>query len=91
MTTTYIEPSNVRRSIEKGTDVLVGPAPDSLGWNGESFKKGELERLELAGDLMVLSVKGTKSFKISDAPKARKPKSYHGYIVSNKGTKRIKV
>ncbi|QLH02670.1 hypothetical protein C5F47_03390 [Nitrosopumilus cobalaminigenes] len=91
MATTHIEPTSVRRSVGKGTDVLIGPTPDPLSWNGESFKTEELERLELAGDLMVLSVKGTKSFKMSDAPKARKPKEYHGYIVINKGTKAVKI
>jgi len=86
MATRYIEPTVVRKSLEKGTKAVIGIASDPLGWNGESFVKEELERLELAGDLMIMTAKGTKSVKMSEMPKARPKREFHGRIVINKGT-----
>ncbi len=86
MACTFVEPPIVTKSTERGTSVVVGPASEPLGWNGESLKPVEIERLQLGGDLMIMSARGTKAQKLSEMPKARPKKEFHGNIVINKGT-----
>ncbi len=80
----------VRRVINKGTTIIEEPLKKS-GWNGADFQKTEADRLKLAGDLMIMSAKGTKRIRLSEMkqPKTVLPRGY--YITTGKGTGRMKI
>ena len=64
----------ILRSINKGTSTILGPASPSE-FMGPQNKKNDIERLKLAGDLAIMSAKGTSKIKLSEM----------------KGTGRIKI
>ena len=80
----------VRRVINKGTTVVEEPLKKS-SWTGSDFKKSETDRLKLAGDLMIMSGKGTTKIRLSEMkqPKTVLPRGY--YITTGKGTGRMKL
>ncbi len=80
----------VRRTTNKGTSVISEPAK-AKAWTGEEFKKAEVERLKLAGDLMIMSAKGTKRIKLSDLETTKTPDTKGYYISTGKGTGRLKI
>ena len=79
-----------RRTINKGTEITDAPV-EKTPWTGKEFRKHEVERLKLAGDLMIVSGKGTSKIRLSDMrePKDCMPKQF--YITTNKGTSRKKI
>jgi len=80
----------IRRIINKGTKVLDEPFRRS-GLYDEEFDKKEVERLRLAGDLMIMSGKGTKKIRLSDLDR-RKPVLPKGMSISTeKGTSTRKL
>lgn len=75
----------VRRTVNKGTKVIEEPLKKQ-NWTGEEFFDYEEKRLALAGDLMIMSAKGTKTTRLS-AMDRKKPTLPKGYTVSvRKGT-----
>ena len=86
----FIDTIVVRRSTNKGTTVIEEPLKPQ-NWTGEAFQKQEEERLKLAGDLMIMSAKGTKKIRLSELakPKSLLPKGY--YISTGRGTGRTKI
>lgn len=80
----------VRRVINKGTTIIEEPLKKS-GWTGSDFQKTEANRLKLAGDLMIMSAKGTKKIRLSEMqqPKTVLPRGY--YITTGKGTGRMRI
>ena len=80
----------VRRSINKGTKVVERPL-EKPNWQGESFKKHEEERLHLAGDLMIMSAKGTSMIKLSKMQKSKIVDTKGHYISTGRGTGRVKL
>lgn len=58
---------------------------------GEEDKKRDLARLELAGNLWIMSGKGTTKIKLSDMQKSKSPEMKGFYISTGKGTGRIKL
>lgn len=86
----FIDTVVVRRSANKGTTVIEEPLKPQ-NWVGEAFQKREEERLKLAGDLMIMSAKGTKKIRLSELekPKSLLPKGY--YISTRRGTGKIRI
>ena len=80
----------VRRVTNKGTSVTQEPLKTSA-WAGEEFKEKEMERLKLAGDLMILSGKGTKKIRLSEMKQTKVPSVKGRYITTGKGTGRIRL
>ena len=80
----------VRRSINKGTKVIDEPIKKA-NWIGTEFKKTESARLELAGNMQIMSAKGTKKIRLADLEKTNPtlPKGF--YITTGKGTGRMKI
>ncbi len=80
----------VRQLTNKGTSYSNVPLKKE-NWMNEEFSKNERKRLKLAGNLMIMSSKGTKKIKLHEmqvsAPVC--PKGY--YISSEKGTCRRKL
>ena len=80
----------VRRVTNKGTKIVKEPLKNG-DWTGEQFKKKELERLKLAGDLMIMSAKGTKKIRLSEMRQTQTPDPKGHYIVTGKGTSRQRL
>ena len=80
----------VRRSINKGTKVVEKPLKKP-NWQGEEFKKHEEERLKLAGDLMIMSAKGTSMIKLSKMQKSKNVDTKGHYITTGRGTGRVRL
>ena len=75
----------IRRTVNKGTNTIKEPLKKQ-NWTGEEFYNYEEKRLNLAGDLMLMSAKGTKSTRLS-ALERKKPTFPKGYTISTgKGT-----
>ena len=83
------KPFTARRTINKGTESTDEPMKESV-WTGKEFRKHEIERLKLAGDLMIVSGKGTSKIRLSDMRKSKDPPKQY-YISTNKGTGRKKI
>ncbi len=80
----------VRRTINKGTKVVEEPL-QKQNWAGKEFYDYEDKRLQLAGDLMLMSAKGTKKIRLSDMERT-KPTLPKGMIISTgKGTSTRKL
>ncbi len=75
----------VRRSINKGTKFIDEPIKPSY-WTGKEFKEKEIERLRLAGDLMIISGKGTQKIRLSEMQQTTTPETKGRYISTGKGT-----
>ena len=75
----------VRRTINKGTKVVEESVKGTTFYD-QGFDKQEEKRLELAGDLMIMSAKGTKKIRLSemDRTKPTLPKGMN--ISTGKGT-----
>ena len=75
----------VRRTIHKGTKVVEEPIKGSSFYD-QGFDKQEDKRLKLAGDLMIMSAKGTKKIRLSDLDRTKPilPKGMN--ISTGKGT-----
>jgi len=86
----FIDTVVVRRSINKGTKTEHGPVKRS-DFMGESHKKYDDERLKLAGDLWIMSGKGTKKIRLSEMEKAKPLPTKGFYISTGKGTSRLKI
>lgn len=87
----FIDTIVVRHTKERGTateDKPILPAE----FIGENTTKINDQRLELAGDLMIMSAKGTKKIKLSELEKPTLPADFKGhYITTGKGTTRVKI
>ena len=87
----FIDTIVVRHNIERGTaskEKLVLPAE----FIGKETTKINENRLKLAGDLMIMSEKGTKKIRLSEMEKPTLPADFKGhYISSGKGTTRVKI
>ena len=83
--TDYVRDVLIRRTVNKGTNTIKEPLKKQ-NWTGEEFYNYEEKRLNLAGDLMLMSAKGTKSTRLS-ALERKKPTFPKGYTISTgKGT-----
>jgi len=81
----YADTIVVRRTVEKGTKVIVKPLKKQ-NWAGQEFKKFEEERLKRAGNLSLSSYKGTRTFHLSEMYATKIPSTEGRYISTGKGT-----
>ena len=86
----FIDTIVVRRSINKGTASTSEPTKPAE-FMGDENKQNSADRLKLAGDLWIMSSKGTSKIKLSEMnePKAVNLKGH--YVSTGKGTGRIKL
>jgi len=86
----FIDTIVVRRVTERGTKTTNTPVRP-VSFMSEEDSKKNAERLKLAGDLWIMSAKGTKKIRLSEmkTPKPTLPKGH--YISTGKGTGRIRV
>ena len=80
----------IRQSINKGTKIIETPLKKP-NWQGEEFKKHQAERLKLAGDLMIMSAKGTSMIKLSKMQKSKTVDIKGHYITTRRGTARVRL
>ena len=81
----YADTIVIRRTVNKGTKIIKEPLKKQ-NWTGEEFYDYEQNRLSLAGDLMIMSAKGTKTIRLREIDRKR-PILPKGYIISTgKGT-----
>jgi hypothetical protein len=86
----FIDTIVVRRSLNKGTSTTSESTTPSE-FMGTQNKQNTEDRMKLAGDLWIMSAKGTTKIKLSDM-KESKPVDIKGhYISTGKGTGRIKI
>ena len=90
MSNKFIDTKVVRYVTEKGTSSTVEPVK-TIGFMGEGDQKIGEARLKLAGDLWIMSGKGTTKIKLSDLQKPKFPEMKGFYISTGKGTGRIKL
>ena len=81
----------VRRVVNKGTKVIKETKPVMPKNFQEEMQEQQLARLKLAGDMMIMSAKGTKKIRLSDLEKTKPVLPKGHYIVTGKGTGRIKL
>ena len=82
--------ANVVSSRNKGTSVVRGPVQPSEFMGPQNQENAE-QRLKLAGDLWVLSAKGTTKIKLSEMKEPKKTELTGHYISTGKGTGRIMI
>ena len=75
----------IRRTINKGTGIIEETLKPSI-WMGQEFKEQEIERLRLAGDLMIISGKGTTRIRLSEFQQTKTPDTKGHYIIKDRGT-----
>ena len=80
----------IRRSINRGSKV-VEKSLEKPNWQGEEFKKHEEKRIHLAGDLMIMSAKGTSMIKLSKMKKSKTVDTKGHYITTGRGTGRVRL
>ena len=80
----------VKRRINRGTKVIERPL-ETPNWQGKEFKKHEENRLHLAGDLMLMSAKGTSMIKLSKMKKSKVVDTKGRYITTGRGTGRVRL
>lgn len=90
MTSLDSKDTSIVSSTNKGTSVVRGPVSPSEFMGQQNKEKAE-ERLKLAGDLWVLSAKGTTKIKLSDMKEPKKVEHKGQYISTGKGTGRIRI
>ncbi|MGI9566332.1 MAG: hypothetical protein ACR2LL_04880 [Nitrosopumilus sp.] len=86
----FVDTIVVRRVSNRGTtseEVSIKP----VDYMGDENKKKNLDRLKLAGDMWIMSARGTSKIHLSEMREA-KPVDIKGYYISTgKGTGRIKI
>lgn len=86
----FIDTIIVRQVSERGTtsaDLPVMPAE----FMGNENKKKNLDRLKLAGDLCIMSAKGTTKIHLSEMRDAKPVDTKGRYISTGRGTGRVKI
>ena len=87
----FIDTIVVRHSRERGTASEEKPVLP-VEFMGKNTSKINEDRLKLAGDLMILSSKGTTKIRLFQMDKPTLPAEFKGhYITTAKGTRRIKL
>jgi len=86
----FIDTIVVRQNLERGTASTEKPVLPAEFMGKETLKKNE-ERLKLAGDLWIMSAKGTSKIKISEMSTGKKVDLKGHYISTGRGTSRVKL
>ena len=86
----FIDTIIVRHVEERGTSSSESPIKP-VDFMGEENKKQNLDRLKLAGDMWIMSAKGTSRINLSEMREAKPVDAKGKYISTGKGTGRIKI
>ncbi len=80
----------VRQTLERGTAFVDKPVLPADFMGKETSKTNE-DRLKLAGDLWIMSAKGTSKIKLSEMQKEKTVEIKGHYITTGRGTNRVKL
>lgn len=80
----------VRTNINKGTSIIERPVLHSEFMGDQNAKKIE-ERLKLAGDMWIMSAKGTSKIKLSEMLSPKKTDVKGHYVSTGRGTARAQI
>ena len=80
----------VRQNVEKGTSSVEKPVLPADFMGKETSRVNE-DRLKLAGDLWIMSAKGTSKIKLSEMQREKTVDLKGHYITTGKGTSRVKL
>ncbi|MFQ5441078.1 MAG: hypothetical protein ACE5DL_06410 [Nitrosopumilaceae archaeon] len=86
----FIDTIVVRRSLNKGTTTTNEPTKPAE-FMGDENKQTTADRLKLAGDLWIMSAKGTSKIKLSEMKEPKSVDLKGHYVSTGKGTGRIKL
>jgi hypothetical protein len=86
----FIDTIVVRRSLNKGTTTTDEPTSPAE-FMGDQNKQASADRMKLAGDLWIMSGKGTSKIKLSELRETKSVDLKGHYISTGKGTGRIKL
>ena len=86
----FIDTIVVRRSLNKGTQTTEKPTLPAEFMGKQNSKQTE-DRLKLAGDLWIMSGKGTSKIKLSEMTKPKTVDFKGHYVSTGKGTGRLKI
>jgi len=75
----------VRRSVEKGTKIILEPVK-KLNFAGAEFKKYQKEQLKIAGDIGLASSKGTGIVHLSKMRETQIPSTSGLLMSTGRGT-----
>ena len=90
MTIDFRDTIVVRQSMNKGTKTIDKPIKESNFYD-EGFDQKEEKRLKLAGDLMIMSAKGTKKIRLNEMLRKKSTLPKGMTISTEKGTKTRKL
>jgi len=86
----FIDTIVVRQTLERGTASVDKPVLP-VDFMGKETSKTNEERLKLAGDLRIMSAKGTSKIKLSEMQKEKTADLKGHYITTGRGTTRVKL
>jgi len=86
----FIDTIVVRQVSAKGTASSVSHVKP-MDFMGDETRKKNLDRLKLAGDMWIMSAKGTSRIHLSEMRVAKPVNAKGRYISTGKGTGRIKI
>ena len=86
----FIDTIVVRHTLQKGTSSTDKPVLPAE-FMGKETSKANNDRLKLAGDLWIMSAKGTSKIKLSEMHKEKTIDLKGHYITTGKGTSRIRL
>ncbi len=86
----FIDTIVVRQNLERGTASTDKPVLP-VDFMGKETSKVNDERLKLAGDLWIMSAKGTSKIKLSEMHKEKTVDLKGHYISTGRGTNRVKL
>jgi len=86
----FIDTIVVRRSLNKGTSSTTESTSKAEFMGGQNTEKTD-DRMKLAGDLWIMSGKGTTKIKLSEMEKSKTADIKGHYISTGKGTGRIRI
>ena len=86
----FIDTIVVRQTSNRGTSSSELPIKP-VDYMGDENKKQNLDRLKLAGDMWIMSAKGTTKMHLSEMREPKPVDTKGRYISTGKGTGRIKI
>jgi hypothetical protein len=86
----FIDTIVVRQNLERGTASTDKPVLP-VDFMGKETSKTNEDRLKLAGDLWIMSAKGTSKIKLSEMQKEKTVDLKGHYISTGRGTSRVKL
>jgi len=80
----------VKRVTKRGTTSVIEPLSTQY-WTGNEFKKREYERMKHAHNPMLMAARGTSRVRAMDLLETKTPDPKGHYIITGRGTGRIRL